>query len=51
MTIKVDPKTPKRLPRPAPRRPESHAAAAVWKPQEVGLTRQELRDIIIDLIG
>ena len=51
MTTKFDPKTPKPLPRPALRKPELRAAAAAWKPQEVGLTRQELRDIIIDLIG
>jgi hypothetical protein len=51
MTIKTDSKTPKVLPRPARRKAEPRAASAVWKPDEVGLTRQELRDIIIDLIG
>lgn len=37
-------------PRPVPRKPEARAASA-WKPQDVGLSRQELRDIVIDLIG
>ncbi len=41
----------KALPRPLPRKPEPRATASAWKPQEVGLTRQELRDIVIDLIG
>lgn len=50
MQIGPLPKPRKALPAPAPRRPEPRAAAA-WKPQEVGLTRQELREIVIDLIG
>jgi hypothetical protein len=41
----------KDLPRPMPRRPEDHSTGSTWKPQQVGLTRQELRDIVIDLIG
>ncbi len=44
-------KPAKALPHPMPRKPEARAAAPTWKPQEVGLTRQELRDIVIDLIG
>ncbi len=40
------PKSAKALPRPMPRKP-----GAGWKPQDVGLSRQELRDIVIDLIG
>ena len=41
----------KALPRPVVRKPEPRQSASAWKPQEVGLTRQELRDIVIDLIG
>ncbi len=44
-------KPAKTLPRPMPRKPEPHVAVSAWKPQEVGLTRQELREIIVDLIG
>ena len=43
-------KADKSLPRPAPRRPEPRAISS-WKPQDVGLTRQELRDIVLDVIG
>lgn len=44
-------KPEKDLLRPMPRKPEDHATGSTWKPQQVGLTRQELRDIVIDLIG
>jgi hypothetical protein len=38
--------------RPLPSKPEARAAdAAPWKPHVVGLTRQEIRDIVIDVIG
>lgn len=37
--------------RPLPRKAEDHSTVSKWKPQQVGLTRQELRDIVIDLIG
>jgi hypothetical protein len=51
MQTQSHPTPAKALPRSMPRRPEARAAAPTWKPQEVGLTRQELRDIVIDLIG
>jgi hypothetical protein len=41
----------KPLPHPVPREPEHHATGSTWKPQQVGLTREELRAIVIDLIG
>jgi hypothetical protein len=44
------PKSAKALPRPMLRKPEAGTASG-WKPQDVGLSRQELRDIVIDLIG
>ena len=51
MQIQSHPKSAKALPRPVVRKPEPRQSASAWKPQEVGLTRQELRDIVIDLIG
>ncbi len=51
MQVQAPPKPMKALPHRLPRKPEASTAASVWKPQEVGLTRQELRDIVIDLIG
>ena len=51
MQTHSDPKPEKALPRPMPRKPEHHASASTWKPQQVGLTREELRDIVIELIG
>ncbi len=51
MRIQFPPKPEMALPRPMPRKPEPGPAAPIWKPQEVGLTRQELRTIVIDLIG
>ena len=45
------PKPAKALRRPMLRKPDVNTTDATWKPQEVGLTRQELRDIVIDLIG
>lgn len=51
MQVQSHLKPAKAMPRPMPRKPEVRTATSTWKPQEVGLTRQELRDIIIDLIG
>ncbi len=51
MQTQFHPKATKALPRPMPRKPEVRTVTPTWKPQEVGLTRQELRDIVIDLIG
>jgi hypothetical protein len=50
MQIHTRSKADKPLPRPVPRRPEPRATST-WKPQDVGLTRQELRDIVLDVIG
>ncbi len=51
MQTHVHPKPVKALPRPVPRRTEPRATTPTWKPQEVGLSREEIRDIVIDLIG
>ncbi len=51
MQVQSHPKSAKALPRPMVHKPEPQQTASTWKPQEVGLTRQELRDIVIDLIG
>ncbi len=51
MQLQSHSKPAKALPCPMPRKPELRQTASTWKPQEVGLTRQELGDIVIDLIG
>ncbi len=51
MQIPSSPKPQEAPPRPLPRKPEGGATGPVWKPHEVGLTRQELRAIVIDVIG
>ena len=51
MQGQTHPKATKDLPRPLSRKPEVRSAASMWKPQEVGVTRQELREIVIDIIG
>jgi hypothetical protein len=51
MQIQSHPKPAKALRRPMLRKPDVNTTDATWKPQEVGLTRKELRDIVIDLIG
>jgi hypothetical protein len=51
MQIQSHPKPAKALRRPMRCKPDVNTTDATWKPQEVGLTRQELRDIVIDLIG
>jgi hypothetical protein len=51
MRIPSSPKAQEAPPRSLPRKPEASPTAPIWKPQEVGLTRQELRAIVIDVIG
>ena len=51
MQTQSHPTPMKPLPRPVRRKPEGHATGSTWKPQQVGLTREELRDIVIELIG
>jgi hypothetical protein len=51
MRIDAPPRPKPVPPRPLPREGGTSATAPVWKPQEVGLTRQELRAIVIGLIG
>ncbi len=51
MQTQSHPTPAKALSRLIPRKPEPRQTASTWKPQEVGLTRQELRDIVIDLVG
>jgi hypothetical protein len=41
----------KALSRPLPVKTESRAATPAWQPQPGGLTREELRKIVTDLIG
>jgi hypothetical protein len=41
----------KSLSRPLPVKTEPRAATPTWRPQAGGLTREELRKIVIDLIG
>ena len=41
----------KALSRPIPVKTEPRAATPVWQPQPSGLTREELRKIVADLIG
>ena len=51
MQTPSSPKPQEAPPRPLPRKPEGGATGPVWKPHEVGLTRKELRAIVIDVIG
>jgi hypothetical protein len=51
MQTQSHPTPVKALSRLIPRKPEPRQTASTWKPQEVGLTREELRNIVIDLIG
>jgi hypothetical protein len=39
------------LPRPVACKSEENDRTPQWRPHQVGLTRQEMRDIVIDLIG
>ncbi len=41
----------KALSRPLPGKTESRTTTSTWQPQPGGLTREELRKIVIDLIG